>query len=335
MSAKGEEYAGLQGFDPTSRLIIEEAHARGIEVDILAPRAEYFRLSFRGRSIVCRESLSELTSAVAMSICDDKRSTQRVLHRAGLKTPAHRIAGTEAENLAFLEDHRTVVIKPSRGEQGKGISVGVRGAEAMLAAIDHARTIDQTVLIEEFVEGDDLRMIVMDGELVAAAVRRPPRVVGNGEHRIAELIVAQSRRREAETCGEARIPLDEETRRCVREAGYELDDVLPDDVSIQVRRAANVHTGGTIHDVTEHVSAELADVARRAARALSIPVVGLDLMVPSLAGDVYWIIEANERPGLANHEPQPTAARFVDTLFPETVGRARRAPAREQPTKNA
>lgn len=320
MSAKGEP-DGQQGFDPTSRLVIEEARSRGIEVDILAPRAEYYRLSYRDRSVLCRESLSELTSAVALSICDDKRSTQRVLTRAGLRTPVHRVAGSEAENLAFLEQYHAAVVKPARGEQGKGISVGVRGAEHLLAAIDEARRIDETVLLEEFVEGDDLRMVIMDCELVAAAVRKPPRVTGNGELRIAELIVAQSRKRASETSGESRIPLDEETRRCVRDAGYELDDVLPRGVVVQVRRAANVHTGGTIHDVTEQVSAELVEAGCHAARALAIPVVGLDMIVPSLGGGKYWIIEANERPGLANHEPQPTAARFVDTLFPETRGR--------------
>ena len=52
--------------------------------------------------------------------------------------------------------------------------------------------------------------------------------------------------------------------------------------------------------------------------ALEIPVVGLDFMVPDVEGSDYAIIEANERPGLANHEPQPTAERFVDLLFPQT-----------------
>jgi D-alanine-D-alanine ligase-like ATP-grasp enzyme len=47
--------------------------------------------------------------------------------------------------------------------------------------------------------------------------------------------------------------------------------------------------------------------------------VGLDFVVPSVDGPRYWIIEANERPGLANHEPQPTAERFVDLLFPQTA----------------
>jgi D-alanine-D-alanine ligase-like ATP-grasp enzyme len=42
-------------------------------------------------------------------------------------------------------------------------------------------------------------------------------------------------------------------------------------------------------------------------------------MVPNVSEPEYVIIEANERPGLANHEPQPTAERFVDLLFPQTT----------------
>jgi D-alanine-D-alanine ligase-like ATP-grasp enzyme len=88
---------------------------------------------------------------------------------------------------------------------------------------------------------------------------------------------------------------------------------------MRVRETANLHTGGTLHDVTAELSKSLRAVAERAARALKIPVVGLDLMVPDPAGDEYVLIEANERPGLANHEPQPTAERFIDFLFPQTM----------------
>ncbi len=62
----------------------------------------------------------------------------------------------------------------------------------------------------------------------------------------------------------------------------------------------------------------LSDAAIAAAQALDIPVVGLDFIVPDVRKSAYHIIEANERPGLANHEPQPTAERFVDLLFPQT-----------------
>ena len=82
--------------DPSSRLIIEEAERRGISYEILAPRAEYFRLRYGHRAVVCRESLSELTTAVALSRCDDKRATTRVLREAGLRTPRQVQAGSAA-----------------------------------------------------------------------------------------------------------------------------------------------------------------------------------------------------------------------------------------------
>jgi D-alanine-D-alanine ligase-like ATP-grasp enzyme len=136
---------------------------------------------------------------------------------------------------------------------------------------------------------------------------------------VRELLVNQSRRRAAAPGGESEIPLDAETERCVMQAGYSLSDTPEANVAIVVRKAANLHTGGTIHDVTDKLHPKIVEVSKRAAEVLDIPVVGLDLMVPSVIGSEYWLIEANERPGLANHEPQPTAERFVDLLFPQTV----------------
>jgi D-alanine-D-alanine ligase-like ATP-grasp enzyme len=83
-----------------------------------------------------------------------------------------------------------------------------------------------------------------------------------------------------------------------------------------VRKAANLHTGGSIHDVTGIVHPRLVEAAISAARAIDIPVVGIDFMVRNPTEPDYVFIEANERPGLANHEPQPTAERFLDLLFP-------------------
>lgn len=310
--------------DPSSRLIIEEAERRGIEVDILAPRGEYFRLRRGSRSITCRESLSELTTAVALSRCDDKRTTARVLREAGLRTPEQVEAHDRTTNETFLRELGKLVVKPARGEQGRGISVGITTTEALHAAVERAAEVSTPVLLEEVVRGDDLRIIVIDHQVVAAAVRCPPHVRGDGRSSIEQLIEAQSKRRQAETHGESKIPIDDETRRCVREAGYELKDVLPDNASLKVRGAANLHQGGTIHDVTSELHPALAEVACRASRALDIPVVGIDMIVRSAREPDYWILEANERPGLANHEPQPTAARFVDLLFPDGKGRADR-----------
>src|SRR5690606_18305178 len=160
---------------------------------------------------------------------------------------------------------------------------------------------------------------VIDYKVVAAAIRRPAEVTGTGRHTIRELIEAQSRRRAAATDGESRIPIDSETRRCVESTRHSLDDVLPEGETLAVRKTANLHTGGTIHDVTERLHPTLRAAAEEAARCLDIPLVGLDFLVTSPERPDYAIVEANERPGLANHEPAPTAQRFVDLLFPQTA----------------
>jgi len=167
--------------------------------------------------------------------------------------------------------------------------------------------------------GQDLRIVVIGYKVVAAAIRRPAEVVGNGESTIAQLIERQSARRAAATGGESRIPLDAETERCLAAQGLSLESVPENGRHVPVRRTANLHTGGTIHDVTAQLHPVLRETAETAARALHIPVVGLDFLVPSPDSPEYVLIEANERPGLANHEPQPTAQRFIDLLFPLTA----------------
>lgn len=307
--------------NPYGEIIVNEARRRGVAVEVIDAEQGYFALNHGGRRIVCRESLSELTTAVAMSRCDNKIVTRRVLKSAGLRVPDQRVADSDEENRAFLEQHGAIVVKPARGEQGRGISVNVETEDEMRSAIDLASRMCESVVLEQFCSGQDLRVIVIDCKMVAAAVRRPPRIEGTGTHTVKELIVKQSRRREAATGGESSIPMDEETRRCVKLAGFELENTLPRGKVIEVRKAANLHTGGTIHDVTGRLHPALRDACEQAARALSIPVVGLDLLVQDVAGPEYIIIEANERPGLANHEPQPTAEKFIDLLFPSTIAR--------------
>jgi len=305
--------------NPYAQIIINEARRRGIGVEIEDEEAGLFALSHGGRRVHCRESLSDLTSSVAMSRCDDKALTRRLLAASGLNVPAQIEACDEEEQRAFLERHERIVVKPARGEQGAGISVDIRGDDALDAAIERASRVDKRVLLERYCEGQDLRIIVIDGNVVAAAVRQPAAVTGNGVSTISELIAVQSRRRAATTGGESRIPMDAETCRCIEMAGFDMTAVLPEGEHLDVRKTANLHTGGTITDVTESLHPALVDAAEKAAQVLDIPVVGLDLLVPAIDGSDYVIVEANERPGLANHEPQPTAERFVDLLFPQTA----------------
>jgi len=308
-----------EDLNPYARIIVDEARSRGISVEILDAEEGYFRLSRGGRKIDCRESLCELTSAVAMSRCQDKLVTHRWLKRAGINTPDYRIAGPTDANVAFLEKHGAIVVKPAIGEQGMGITVGVKTADGLDTALEEARRYHDRVLLESYHEGQDLRVVAIGYEVVAAAVRRPPEVVGDGEKTIGELIEKLSRRRRASSYGESSIPVDNDTLACLAEQDLDLESVPDAGQIVLVRKTANFHTGGTIHDVTSELHPELIEAAEKAARHLDIPVVGMDFIVPEPGSAEYVIIEANERVGLANHEPQPTAQRFIDLLFPLSV----------------
>jgi GNAT-family acetyltransferase (TIGR03103 family) len=302
--------------NPYARIIVDEALRRGIEVQVDDADAGLFTLSHGGRRIRCRESLSDLTSAVSMTLCQDKRLTHHALASAGLHLPAQCLAGSAEENAAFLAEHGSVVVKPVDGEQGQGVAVDLRTPLDVQDAIERASTFDSRVLLESFHPGHDLRILVIGFTVVAAAIRRPAEVIGDGQHSIGALIDAQSRRRQAATEGESRIPRDAETLRTLHAAGVDYSSILPAGQHLAVRKTANLHTGGSLEDVTAILHPALADAAVKAARALDIPVVGLDLLVPAADQPDYIFIEANERAGLANHQPQPTAERFIDLLFP-------------------
>lgn len=304
--------------NPYARIIVAEAMRRGIQVHVDDASLNLFTLEHGGRRVRCHESLTDLTTAYTMTLCQNKQMTHRAFRSAGLRTPAFTLYQDRQQLESFLEGHQRVVVKPLNGEQGKGISVDLREINEVMSAVSAAKAICDQILLESFHEGEDLRIVVINYEVVAAALRQPAEVLGNGRDTLRVLVKKQSRRRAASTGGESRIPLDDETLRCIRQAGYDWESVLPAGEVLRVRKTANLHTGGTLVDVTAQLHPALVDVARKAARALQIPVVGLDLLVPDPAQPEYVLIEANERPGLDNHAPQPTAERFIDLLFPHT-----------------
>ncbi len=308
----------IKKFNPYSKIIIEEARRRGIRVDPIDISHNYFSLSFGGNTIICKESLTDQTNAIAMSRCSDKRITNRILKKNDIKVPKQILARSKRIK-SFLKRYDSFVAKPRKGEKGKGVLVDIKNSE-LKKAIELVSDYPGGGIVEEYIKGEDLSIVVIDFKAVAASVKKPPVIVGNGKLTIKELIEKQSRRRRAATGGESKIPIDTETKRCIHNAGKKMSDVLRKGVNITIRKSANLHTGGTMHDITDEINPALMKVAEKAAQILNIPVVGIDMIVPNIKSNKYVVIEANERPGLANHEPRPTAERFIDFLFPQSSG---------------
>ena len=298
---------------------------RGIWVEVLDAGAGEMRLSHGGRSVVTRESLSEFTSAVAMSRCDDKRLTRRIVGEAGHRGAA-RAAWPPSTKATTRSSPRSATSWSSRrgASRARASPSASDGPTNSTARWPGPASSTPTCSSSSARTGDDLRLVVIDGKVVAAAVRRPAEIVGTGHHTVRELIEAQSRRRAAATGGESRIPVDAVTEATVAEAGWSFDDVLPEGERLRVRRTANLHQGGTIHDVTAEVHPELCRVAVTAAEAIGIPVTGIDLLVPDVDRRRVRVHRGQRAPGLANHEPQPTARPSSTTCSPLRPGCRRR-----------
>ena len=168
--------------NPYAGLIVDEARKRGILIDVLDTEYGLFKLSLGSRCVTCRESLSELTSAVAMAKCDDKRLTRKLVRQAGVHVPEQIRHRHLDESISFLNRVGRVVVKPARGEQGDGISVDICDAAELEVAIEKAKAICSDILVEAYVEGQDLRIIVINHKVVA---RGGQKAAGHYRHRAA------------------------------------------------------------------------------------------------------------------------------------------------------
>lgn len=323
MDGSTDRPSGWRRCNRYTTIIIDEALGRGIEVEVVDPERGELTLRRGARRISTIESMSELTSAVAFRRCDDKAVTRRLLASAGHRIAPGRLATFDERDRQFLDDHDELVVKPTRGEGGRGITVGVRDPDGLDRALGAARAEHTGVLLEARQPGDDLRVLVIGGEVAAASIRRAPTVIGDGSSTVGELTAVLSAQREAATDGSSTVPIDAATEEVVSSQGVTLDHVLEQGRRLAVRRTANLHTGGTMQDVTDELHPALADVAVRVCTLVGLPVGGVDLIVASPRQAHHTIIEVNEQPGLANHEPRPTAERFIDLLFPETSTRGR------------
>src|SRR3712207_6618772 len=173
---------GLDRLNPYARILADEALRRGIRVEVTDAAHGEMRFTLGARSVLTRESLSELTTAVAMSRCDDKRVTRRIMEGAGVRVPVGaEVAGDDlGPALALLERFGEVVVKPARGEQGKGITVGVRDEAGLRSGGALARQHCPDAVGEEQGAGGGLAGGRIDSGGVAARVGGAGTVVGDG-----------------------------------------------------------------------------------------------------------------------------------------------------------
>jgi D-alanine-D-alanine ligase-like ATP-grasp enzyme len=302
---------------PYTTTLTDAAKRRGIRVKIINPDPDLpiFDLSKGGKTIRCFNALTDLVGAATYHLVNNKRACHVWLAAQRIPVPA-QLAYDDArheEALAFLKQYAPVVVKPCMQWGGRGISMGIRTEHELRAALRFARTFEADVILEETVPGDDLRVILAGGELVAAIRRTPASVMGDGKRTLRQLILRQNaERRKSDPSNQ--IPWNAETRRNLAELKRSPDDIPKPGEKVRVRLTNNYHTGGTVEVVTDQVPRRALLIAQRIARALKLPLVGVDFLIDP-ATKRMTVIEVSPDMAISPPEGEVVAERFLDVLF--------------------
>ncbi len=315
---------------PSTYSIYAEAERRGIPVMRLDDQS-LLQLGQGWRQKKVEATITDLTNSIAVDMAGDKHRTKKILADAYLPVPAGLVLYDESglEN-AIKTIGLPAVIKPLDGNQGRGTTTDIQSFHQALEAFHRAREISPTVIVEKFIRGADHRILMINNRMVAAALRRPASVTGDGTHTIAQLIEKVNedpRRGEGHLNVLTRITVDADTLEMLSKKNYTVDSVPLKGEEVVLKSTANLSTGGTAEDVTDAVHPANVRLFERAARTIGLDICGIDVMAAGLSEPITEnggaIIEVNAAPGIRMHL-QPTsgqsrnvAAPIVDMLFPQ------------------
>ncbi len=249
--------------------IAAAARRRGIPVR-RAGSLSLLRLGYGCHRKLAWAALTSRTSAVGVDIAADKQLSKQVLAAAGIPVAGLAAHSADEAAAALAELDGPVVVKPLGGSQGTNLTIGVRTAVQAATAYAKASAVSDAVLVEALVPGTDYRVLVVDGQVIAAAQLRPATVTGDGARTIGQLVAAVNadpRRGLGHSRELTRIKLDSEALSHLHSMGLDEHSVPGDGQAVTLRRNANLSTGGTSKDVTDIVHPEIAGMCRRAAAA--------------------------------------------------------------------
>ncbi len=314
---------------PSTRAIVDAAKAKGIPMRRLNEGSlVQFGYGVHQRRICTAES--DTTSAIAESIAQDKDLTRMLLRSIGVPAPEGRSVESAEEAWEIAEDiGLPVVVKPQYGNHGRGVATNLQTREQVMAAYHAAREEGRSIIVERFAPGDDYRMLVIGGQLVAAARREPAHVIGDGQSTVRQLIDEVNkdpRRSDGHATTLSMIKIDAVALGVLMEQGMTPDTIPAVSKKVLIRRNANLSTGGTATDVTDMVHPDVARHAVEAARMVGLDIAGVDIVAQDISqplqGQRGVIVEVNAGPGLRMHiepsagSPRPVGEAIINMMYP-------------------
>ncbi len=315
---------------PSTGSIADEARRRGIPV-LRLDNNSLVQLGYGSKLCRFEATITSHTSSLAVDVACDKEQTKKLLNEANLSVPYGDVVEELDELKLALDDiGYPVVIKPLDGNHGKGATIDIKDWEGAVTAFERAKYYGERMIVEKFIRGSDHRVLVVNYKFVAAALRTPAFVTGDGIYTIQQLIDKENedpRRGSGHNDMLTKITVDEVTEEVLKKKHYTLDTILPEGEILYLKPTANLSTGGTAKDVTDEVHPENKSCFERIARNIGLDICGIDVMATDLRTPLKEtggaVLEVNAAPGFRMHleptegESRNVAAPVVDMLFPD------------------
>ncbi len=322
-------YAQRREFGPSTAALVKAAEER----DIPWLRLNQYSLVQFGQGRYqqrIQATTTGRTSNIAVELASDKEETNGILRDLGLPVPKQLLVRSEREAVRAAERiGYPVVLKPLAGNHGRGVSINLRTPEEVETGFAKASEHGRTIVVESYIEGFDHRLLVVNGELVAAAKRVPGHVVGDGKHSIRELVDIVNedpRRGVGHEKVLTRLEFDHQAERLLAKLGYDHETVPAKDEVVYLRSTANLSTGGTAIDVTDVIHPDNREMAIRAINAIDLDIGGVDFLTKDITESYRdaggGICEVNAGPGFRMHvapsegTSRDVAGPVIDMLFP-------------------
>ncbi len=330
-------FAQRRALGPSTASLVRAAESRGIPWLRLNDQS-LVQLGHGRYQQRIQATVTGRTSHIAVELASDKEETNKILATLGLPVPRQELVQSEAQAVrAAGRIGFPVVTKPYNGNHGRGISIRLTSDEEVAQGYAVAREQSRSVIVETYLEGDDHRLLVVNGELVAATRRTPGHVVGDGTHTVAQLVEVVNqdpRRGVGHEKVLTRLELDAQAQKMLERAGLAAESVPGSGQVVYLRSTANLSTGGTATDVTDVIHPDNREMAERAVRAIGLDVGGVDFLSTDITESYRriggGICEVNAAPGFRMHvapsegTPRDVAGPVIDMLFPS--GAASRVP---------
>jgi cyanophycin synthetase len=289
---------------------IWHAAAAAVGVPIEEPVWGHFEIGGGEEPVEIYLHVTSLDDERALGLALDKAKSQRLLAEAGVPVPEQipfELDDLEPA-LEAIAGGGSWVVKPAGTSSGQGATPGVQSRDDLLRSAVRASRSGAELLLERRAEGEEYRLLFLDGELLGAVRRQAPAVTGDGRSAVTDLVRSENDRRLAAE-GEAGlrvITIDLDALLELGHHGQSPRSVPPAGREVAVKASRSQGGAGDAETVAPaELSAELVAEARSAAAALGLRLAGIDLITPdvsrSLAAAGGGIIEVNGTPGLHYH----------------------------------